>query len=90
MKCPHCHKYIPIRSNKQNNFYWAYLTNLSEITGDDVNSLHGYFKKKYLKPRQAQVMGQSITIEPTTTDLNVGEMNEYIKRIEVETGIVFV
>jgi hypothetical protein len=76
------------RSNSANAFYWVYLTLLEEETGNDKMELHEYFKRKHLQPRNIKVMGKEITIPGSTKTLKSYEMSEYIKKIEVETGIL--
>lgn len=76
------------RGSNQNRYYWAYLNIISDDTGDDSNSLHEYFKRKLLPPRFIVVMNKEIKIPASTTKLNKVEFVDYIKRIEVLTGIL--
>ena len=76
------------RTSKQNSFYWAYISLVSDETGDDPNSLHEYFKRTHLPPRFITVMGKDIKIPATTTKLSKKQFSDYIRSIEVETGIM--
>ncbi len=80
-------KVVHKRSDNQNRLYWAYLGIISHDTGDDVNSLHEYFKRAFLPPQFITARGKEIRIPSSTTDLNKTEFSEYMTRIEVDTGI---
>lgn len=75
------------RTDRQNRFYWAYMRLIADETGDNENDLHEYFKRKHLPPRFATVMQKEIKLPASTTKLNTKEFSEYIKKIEVETGV---
>ena len=76
------------RSLKQNAYYWAYLQIISQETGNEVDDLHEYFKRKHLPAQEIKVLGRTIKIPSSTADLASGQFCEYIKRIEVETGVL--
>lgn len=81
----------PTRSQKQNALYWgAYLPLISEKTGYTTNQLHALFKKKYLSYlfEEADIMGERVMIEPTTTQLTVKEFTQYLRDIEADTEIL--
>jgi len=75
------------RSLRSNNYYWVYLTILEAETGNSKEDLHEYFKSKYLSHRVGYLNGNEIMLPPTTTTLSTVEMSEYIRKIEVESGI---
>ena len=75
------------RSIQQNRFYWLYLGVISEETGDDRNSLHEFFKRKFLPPEYITHFGETIKIPNITTNLSKSEMVEYMMRIEALTGV---
>lgn len=75
------------RSLNQNNFYWLYLGVIAQETGDDPNSLHEYFKRSLLPPKIISVLGKSIKIPASTTELSKIEMGEYMERICALTNI---
>ncbi len=76
------------RSIQQNNFYWLYLGLISEETGNSPQDLHEYFRSTHLPHRYITVMKKNITVIGSTTKLNKSEFSEYIKNIEVETGVL--
>lgn len=78
------------RSNLQNRFYWQILTIIEDCTGQDKNELHEYFKLKFLKSNNVEVLNEKIVISQSTTELNTKEFAEYINKIIVfaaELGI---
>lgn len=80
-------KHVEIRSLRQNDYYWAYLKIIERETGNEAKSLHEYFKRIFLAPRFIMVFGKEIKIPGSTTKLSKAEFSEYIKKIEVETGV---
>lgn len=80
-------KYVPIRSNQQNRFYWLYLEMIEAETGNTAADLHEYFKRRYLKPKFIKVLKQEIKIPSSTTDLTKAEFGEYLDRICAESGV---
>lgn len=77
----------PKRSDQQHRYYFLYLGVISRETGDDVNSLHEYFKRTFLPPKIISVMGKEIKIPASTRDLKKAEFGEYLDRICAETEI---
>lgn len=75
------------RTTEQNNFYWMYLGIIANETGDDQNSLHEYFKRKFLPPRFITALGKTIKIPASTTELDKLDFSDYMERISAETGI---
>lgn len=79
------------RSNPQNNYYWHFLGIISKETGDDVNSLHEYFKRKFLPPQTIKVtlkgVPQEIKIPASTADLSKSDFGDYLDRICVLTEV---
>lgn len=76
-----------LRSTEFNRYYWLYLRVIEEETGDDANSLHEIFKRKFLPPRFVHALGKEWKLPATTTGLSTAEFFEYIARIEALTGI---
>lgn len=75
------------RSEKQNKLYWFYLNLIETETGNIASELHEFFKRKFLKPRFIKVLGNEIRIPGSTTDLDKLEFTEYLRNIEILTGI---
>jgi len=84
--CPNCKIALPTnRTSSQNNFYFFYLGLISQDTGDDVNSLHEYFRRTLLPPKFISIKGKEIKIPTSTTELSKIEFGEYMDRISMET-----
>ena len=75
------------RSLSQNAYYFLYLNVISEETGDDVNSLHEWAKRKFLPPQFITVNKEEIKIPASTTKLSKPDFSEYIERISATVGI---
>ena len=80
-------KYVPIRSNQQNRFYWLFLGMIESETGNNANDLHEYFKRTLLPPKFIKVMGKEIKIPMSTTEITKIEMGEYLDKISAETNV---
>lgn len=77
----------PIRTLAQNNYYWLYMDGISKETGYTPEEMHEYCKSKFLDLHTLVVREQMILVAPSTTDLTIKEFMEYIKKIEIETGV---
>lgn len=83
---------VPKRSISQNSYYWLYLTVISHETGNDVDDLHGFFKRKFLPITSGVIVlkgGMQHTYKKltSTTDLSKAEFGEYLDKICAETGV---
>ena len=80
------------RQNKrtlgQNSLYWVYLKLIADETGNDIIGMHVRFKKKYLPIKCLMVMSDKVELLTSTTELDTKEFSDYLKKIEVETGIL--
>jgi len=78
----------PTRTAKQNSFYWAYLEKIAEKSGHIPDELHNTFKHAFLNKQQVEGIGNRKYDEPpSTTGLSKQEFNDYIRKIEMKTGI---
>jgi hypothetical protein len=77
-----------LRSLNQNSYYWAYLRLISEETGNLEDDLHEAFKKEFVPSEKLSIFGIEVPKYKTTTSLSTMEFSEYIKNIEVRTGIL--
>lgn len=81
----------PKRSEQQHRLYFAYLTYISNETGNEVEDLHEHFKAKYLALPQSVLTlkgNKSQVIKyASTTGLTKDEFSFYLRRIELETGV---
>lgn len=75
------------RSSRQHRYYFAYLAIISKETGDDVPSLHAFFKKKFLPPVIKTVMGEEVQFAPSTQGLDKAQFSEFLDRICALTGV---
>ena len=75
----------PVRTIPQNRLYRLWLVCISHETGNDVDDLHEYFKRKYLEPKETNIFG-SIEIRYTTTDLNTLQFTTYLEYIQAFAG----
>lgn len=80
------------RTNQQNRYYRLVLGLISDDTGDDVDSLHEFFKKKFQEPEIRRTSwGGEIEIW-TTASNNPEKFSAYVEDVRrfalVERGIV--
>ena len=76
--------YRKMRSVSSNNLYWMWLTCIKDDTGNDVNTLHQYFKRKYLPWKSVSVFDDEVIQITSTTSLDSKEMTEYMDKIKQE------
>lgn len=77
----------PKRSEKQNRYYWSYMTAIAEETGHSPEDVHEWAKGKCLPSTIIELFGDKVRKKKSTTDLTVGEFIDYMMKIEQETGI---
>ena len=78
----------PKRTQEQNSYYWVYLTLISEKSGNDIDDLHTLFKGLFLSKGVVEVLGHKVRKAKSTTELSINQFSEYIRRIEVLTGVM--
>jgi len=71
----------------QNALYWGYLRMIEEETGNQSVYLHEYFKKIFLPPKHLKIFGKETEVPISTTELSTVEFANYLKKIEIETGL---
>lgn len=76
-------RFKKVRSNDQNALYWMWLTCLEQETGQEKNSLHDYFREKYLQVTYEQVFDSERKILQSTTKLDTVAMRNYLDKIQV-------
>ena len=75
-------KLADIRTLPQNKYYWGYvLENISASSGHTKEELHEFCKAKFNR-RPIEIKGKIYDVPHTTTDLEVGEFQDYIERIK--------
>ncbi len=73
-------RYRQTRSLSQNAYYWGVVVALlSEYTGYDPDDMHEALKLKFLVDRFVGKFG--LIKVKSTTDLDTGEMTEYIEQV---------
>lgn len=79
----------PKRSQQQNRYYWGvYLPIIAEETGErNLQKLHELFSGMFLTEGIYNVLGKTVRLKRSTTELNKSEFSQYIMDIEAETGI---
>lgn len=76
------------RTTQQNRYYWAYLGMIHEETGNEIEDLHELFKGKFLDRGIVEVFGEKVRRKKSTTDLSINDFSDYIRKIELFTGIL--
>lgn len=74
-----------IRSDKQNRYYWAYITLIATTTGESRDYLHIRFGEEFLSIGEKILYGKVVRIVKSTTRLSKGEFVEYLAQIEALT-----
>ena len=77
-----------IRTINQNNLYWVYLSLIAESTGNTDQELHEFFKEEFIVPDEIELFGKKSRRYKSTTKMSPMEFSDYIKKIEVLTGIL--
>jgi hypothetical protein len=72
------------RSLRANRLYRLWLRCIKDETGNDEETLHQYFKKKYLPYIVRQIFNDEIAIIPSTADLDSKQFSDYLEHIRVE------
>mgnify|MGYP001596463642 CR=1 FL=1 len=75
------------RSISQHRYYFAYLRIIEQETGNNVDDLHSYLKRKLLPPRFVTVLEEEIRLPGSTRLLKKHEMSDYLDRICALTGV---
>lgn len=72
------------RSVDQNSLYWLWLTIIEHETGNDKDTLHEYFKTKYLGTNDVKVFGITMTKAKSSTGLDTKQFTDYLNNIYQE------
>lgn len=78
------------RTNAQNRFLWLYYRIISdELSGGETppEYYHEYFKRVYVDAQMINVMGKTIRIPGSTTELTKYQFSQLLLKIETETGV---
>lgn len=78
----------PTRSGAQNNYLWGVVyPTICEETGNEIDDLHEWGKRKFLKPKNITIKGETIKIPGSTTKLSKSDFTEYIMALEQWSGV---
>jgi hypothetical protein len=69
------------RTDKQNNLYWAYLTEMAKASGHTKEELHDFFKKRF-NLKTIEVAGVIDEVGGSTTRMNTAEFTQYVEKVE--------
>lgn len=69
------------RSNAQNKRYWKLINELGSYLGYSPEEIHNMMKYKYLSYKE-DLLGDEITVVPSTSDLTIKEFLEYQSTVE--------
>lgn len=78
------------RTNAQNRFLWLYYRIISdELTGGETPPewYHEYFKRIFIDAQMINVMGKTIAIPGSTTELSKYQFSKFLLKIEEYTGV---
>jgi hypothetical protein len=73
------------RTISQNSLYWKWIGVIADDTGNDADTLHEFFKGKFLPPMEKQV-GNEAFLYRTTTKLPIEDMSAYMTRVQAFAG----
>ena len=82
------------RTIDQNRLYWAWLSCISEETGNEREYLHELFKQKYLGCQRHELhnINETVIVRRSTSSLDTKQMAEYMDKVQrfanTEIGIV--
>lgn len=72
------------RSLDQNDLYWAWITAIANYIGDDKNSVHEAYKRKFLPWAKIELPGELGYYSPGhTPECNTQEFNKYLNDIHL-------
>ena len=69
------------RSTQQNKKYWKLIGELGSFLGYDEGEMHELMKYKFLSYKQ-EMLGDEMTVVPSTSKLTVKEFVEYLEQVE--------
>ena len=78
--------YRKARTPSQNKLYWMWLNVIATDTGNDKDTLHDYYRAKYLPTRPLRGMDGNMPI--STTELNTAQFSAYMEQIQADSAIM--
>jgi hypothetical protein len=81
-----------IRTLPQNKLYWLWIACICDETGNDKDTLHEFFKMKFLEGGFVELFNDSFWMNGSTKRLNTKQFTNYLDLIQgfasAELGIV--
>ena len=77
-------QYRKRRTIPQNSLYWVFLNCIAKETGNDSNTLHDYFREKFLGWKEYEAFGETKRRLISTTDLDTKQFNYYLESIHAD------
>lgn len=77
----------PTRSESQNSLYFMYLNNIAKDKGYSSKDIHEWAKEICLPSEVKEILGDTVTVKKSTTELNKSEFTEYLLKIQAKTGV---
>lgn len=71
------------RTLDQNRLLFLWINCISSETGQDKDSLHSFFKQKFIGYKYKTIMDEQVFIEPTTRTLDTKQFTDYLNHIQV-------
>lgn len=80
------------RSSEANNLYWKWMSVISSETGNDRETCHKFFAKKFLGYDVREFGSEKIAVVRSTASLDSSQFSEYMDQVSAfassELGIV--
>lgn len=70
------------RSLNQNNLYWQWLGMIAEYTGNSVDILHLYLKKKFLGVKYIDIFGSCVETISDSHNLSISDFANYMTQVQ--------
>lgn len=71
------------RSIDQNRLYWLWLNCIEVETGQDKDSLHDYFKFRFLGEKTGYALNHIYSRVISTTELDTAQFTVYLEKIRI-------
>lgn len=71
-----------IRTNAQNQYYWALLGEVEEATGKDKDVLHEWFKMKFIGVREEVIDGEVLRFGMPSHNSGTALFSDYVTKVQ--------
>lgn len=76
------------RTLSQNSLMWLWYTCMEESTGTDKDTIHSYYKAKFLR-REITINGKVAVIVESTSNLNSAQMTAFLDKVKADAATEF-